>query len=133
MKIYCKSIKTWAAAAFVASGCLLVAQAPGIKRTFIQQEDISMPGREARIAQVEIAPGSSAGRHTHPGEEISYVIEGVMEVEVEGRPVKVVKAGESFIIPMGAKHNAHNKGTVPVKLVGVYLVEKGKPVATQAP
>ena len=92
-----------------------------------------MPGREARVAQVEIAPGSSAGRHTHPGEEISYVIEGVMEVEVEGRPVKVVKAGESFIIPNGAKHNAHNKGTVPVKLVGVYLVEKGKPVATPAP
>ncbi len=133
MKIQWNSIWTWAAATVLASGCLLVAQAPGIKRTFIQQEDISMPGREARVAQVEIAPGSSAGRHTHPGEEISYVIEGVMEVEVEGRPMKTVKAGESFIIPNGAKHNAHNKGTVPVKLVGVYLVEKGKPVATPAP
>jgi len=117
----------------VAAGGVLIAQAPGIQRTFIQQEDISMPGREARVAKVEIAPGSSAGRHTHPGEEISYVIQGEMEVEVEGKPVQKVKAGESFIIPNGAKHNAHNRGSVPVKLVGVYLVEKGKPVATPAP
>ena len=133
MHIPIQSIRKWGLAALIAAGGVLIAQAPGITRTFIQQEDISIPGREARVARVEIAPGSSAGRHTHPGEEISYVTQGEMEVEVEGRATLKVKAGESFIIPNGAKHNAHNKGTVTVKLVGIYLVEKGKPVATPAP
>ena len=133
MKIQIKKIHPWSLSAFVAAAGLLLAQAPGIQRTFIQQQDISVPGREARVARVEIAPGKSAGRHTHPGEEISYVIEGELEVDVEGKPPQRVKAGESFIIPNGAKHNAHNKGAMPVKLVGVYLVEKDKPFATPAP
>ena len=133
MQIQLKTIRNAAASAIVATAGLMLAQAPGIQRTFIQQQDISIPNREARVARVEIAPGKSAGRHTHPGEEISYVIEGELEVEVEGKPPVKVKAGESFIIPNGAKHNAHNRGAAPVKLVGVYLVEKDKPFATPAP
>jgi len=112
---------------------LLVSQNPGIQRTIVLRKDVSVPGREAVIARVEIAPGSSAGRHTHAGEEISYVMEGELEVLVEGQPPQNVKTGESFVIPNGARHDAHNKGTVPVKLAAVYLVEKGKPLATPAP
>ena len=111
----------------------MLAQAPGIQRTIVKRADVSVPGREAVIAKVEIAPGSTAGRHTHFGEEISYVMEGEMEVLVEGQPPLTVKAGESFVITNGAKHDARNKGLVPVKLVAVYLVEKGKPLATPAP
>jgi quercetin dioxygenase-like cupin family protein len=111
----------------------LFAQNPAIQRTIVQRKDISMPGREAVVARVEIAPGGSAGRHTHTGEEISYVMDGELEVLIEGQPPLTVKTGESFIIPAGAKHDAHNKGTVPVKLAAVYLVEKGKPLATPAP
>jgi quercetin dioxygenase-like cupin family protein len=111
----------------------LFAQAPGIQRTIVERKDISVPGREAVVARVEIAPGSYAGRHTHPGEEISYVMEGELEVLIEGQPPLIVKSGGAFIIPAGAKHDAHNKGTVPVKLVGIYVVEKGKPLATPAP
>ena len=55
----------------LAAAALLCAQNPGIKRTIVQKKDISVPGREAVVAKVEIAPGSSAGRHTHAGEEIS--------------------------------------------------------------
>ncbi|HXJ42228.1 MAG TPA: cupin domain-containing protein [Bryobacteraceae bacterium] len=119
-------------AALVAA-TLVVAQNPGIQRTVVARQDVSVPNHEAVIASVTIAPGASSGRHTHPGEEISYIIEGEMEVLVEGQPTKRLKAGEGFVIPSGAKHDAHNVGTVPVKLAGIYYVEKGKPLATPAP
>jgi quercetin dioxygenase-like cupin family protein len=106
------------------------AQNPGITRTIINRKDISMPGREAVIARVEIAPGAFAGRHTHPGEEISYILEGEGEILIEGQPALKVKPGDSFIIPTGAVHDAHNTGTQPLKLVGIYLVDKSKPMAT---
>lgn len=111
----------------------LFAQNSGVTRTVINRKDISMPGREAVIAKVELAPGKSAGRHTHPGEEISYVLEGEGEILIDGQPVQKVKAGDSFIIPAGAIHDAHNTGTQPMRLVGIYLVDKSKPMATPAP
>jgi quercetin dioxygenase-like cupin family protein len=123
----------------VAAGVLLFArmplpaQNPGVQRTVVQRKDISAPGREAVIARVEIAPGAAAGRHTHPGEEITYVMEGEGEILIEGQPPLKVKAGDGFVVPAGAKHDARNTGTQPVKLAIVYVVEKGKPLATPAP
>lgn len=117
----------------VAAGAVLLAQNPGVQRTVVQKKDISVPGREAVIARIEIAPGASAGRHTHPGEEISYVMEGEGEILIEGQAPLKVKAGEGFVVPAGAKHDAHNTGTQPLKLAAVYVVEKGKPLATPAP
>lgn len=128
-----KSISKWSAAAGALVAVALFAQNPGIQRTILQRKDISMPGREAVIARVEIAPGTYAGRHTHPGEEISYVLEGEAEILVEGQLALKVKAGDSFIIPSGAKHDAHNTGTQPLRLVGIYLVDKSQPMATPAP
>lgn len=125
-----KSIRIIVMAALAAA---LFAQNPGIKRTVVQRQDVSFPGHEAVIANVELAVGSQAGRHTHAGEEISYVMEGELEVTVEGQPAHVYKAGEGFIIPSGAKHNAVNVGKTPVHLAAVYYVEKGKPLATPAP
>jgi quercetin dioxygenase-like cupin family protein len=99
----------------------------------VKKGDVSVPGREAVIARVEIAPQASAGRHTHPGDEISYVTEGEGEILMEGKPALKVKAGDGFVIPGGVKHDAHNTGAQPLKLIGVYVVEKGKPLATPAP
>lgn len=127
-----KAISKWSAVGVLLVSGALVAQNPGIQRTIIQRKDISIPGREAVIARVEIAVGASAGRHTHPGEEISYILEGQGDISVEGQPVQHVKAGDSFIIPNGAIHDAHNTGTVPMRLVGVYLVDKSQPMATPA-
>ncbi|HXA49747.1 MAG TPA: cupin domain-containing protein [Candidatus Acidoferrum sp.] len=110
----------------------LYSQNPGIQRTLVARADVSVPGREAVVARVEIAPGSAAGRHTHPGDEISYVLEGEVEILVDGQPVRRVKAGDGFVIPAGAIHDARNAGTVPAKLAGIYVVEKGKPLATPA-
>ena len=117
----------------VAAGVLLLAQNPGVQRTVVQRKDISVPGREAVIAHVEIAPGASAGRHTHPGEEISYVMEGEGEVLIQGEPALKIKAGDGFVVPNSAIHDAHNTGTQPLKLAAIYVVEKGKPLATPVP
>ena len=67
---------------------------------------MSVPGREAVIARVELAPGASAGRHTHPGDEISYVIDGEAEIIVQGQLTRKVKDGDGFVIPAGAIHDA---------------------------
>src|SRR5215469_15111615 len=114
-------------------GAVLWAQNPGIQRTVVKRNDVSVPGREAVIVRAEIAPGARAGRHTHPGEEISYVMEGEGEILVDGKPPLRVKAGEGFVVPNGAKHDARNTGSGTLKLSVVYLVEKGKPIATPAP
>ena len=111
----------------------LVAQTPAITRTVVTRKDVSVPGREAVVARVEIIPGGSAGRHTHPGDEISYIMEGEGEILMEGQPPLKVKAGDGFVVPVGVKHDAHNTGTTTLKLVGVYVVEKGKPLTTPAP
>ena len=126
-------MKLFSIPALLLTVAALLAQNPGIQRTILQRKDISVPGREAVIARVEIAPGASAGRHTHPGEEISYVLDGEAEILVEGQPPLKVKGGDSFVIPNGAKHDAHNTGAAPLHLAAVYLVEKGKPMATPAP
>jgi len=99
----------------------------------VKTADVSVPGREAVLANIEIAPGATSGRHTHPGDEISYVTEGEGELLVEGKPTQKLKPGEGLIVPGGVKHEARNTGTAPLKLVGVYVVEKGKPLATPAP
>jgi quercetin dioxygenase-like cupin family protein len=112
---------------------VLSSQNPAIKRTVVKTGDLSVPGREAVIANVEIASGGSSGRHTHPGEEVSYVLSGEGEILMEGKPPLKVKGGDGFIVPGGTKHDAHNTGTQPLRLIAVYVVEKGKPLATPAP
>jgi quercetin dioxygenase-like cupin family protein len=115
------------------AAAVLLAQTSGFQRTIVERGDVSVPGREAVVARVEIAPGANAGRHTHPGDEISYIIEGSGELTMEGQPVHKVKAGDGFVVPAGQKHDMRNTGSVTLKLAGVYVIEKGKPLATPAP
>ena len=109
-----------------------VAQQSGFKRTVLQQVDLSVPGREAVTAVAELQPGAAAGRHTHPGEEIGYIVEGTVVVEIDGKPPMTLAAGKAFLIPAGAIHNATNKGTGAARVLATYIIEKGKPVATPA-
>jgi quercetin dioxygenase-like cupin family protein len=138
-----KSIQRWTAGGLLTAGLVVVgfvaaasglwAQNPGIKRTVVFTGDVSVPGREARIASVEIAPGANAGRHTHPGDEITYVMEGQGELLIDGEPTLKFKAGDGFVVKAGLKHDARNTGTQPLKLAAIYVVEKGKPIATPVP
>src|SRR5262245_35078623 len=93
-------------ALLVAVAAVLTAQAPSITRTVLQRADMSVSGREAVTAKAEFPAGGSTGKHTHPGEEISYVSEGSINLEVDGMPAKTLKAGDVFLIPMGKVHNA---------------------------
>ena len=110
----------------------LFAQAPGFSRTMVTKGDIADPSREAVIARVEIIPGGVVGWHTHPGEEISYITDGQATLMIAGQAPRKVSAGEGFVIPAGVVHNARNEGASAVKLVGVYVVEKCKPLASPA-
>jgi quercetin dioxygenase-like cupin family protein len=121
------------ALALFGGASVLYAQSSGLTRTVLTKADVSVPGREAVVARVELAAGAKAGRHTHPGDEISYVLEGETQLLLNGQAPRLVKAGESFVIPAGVVHDAHNISNKPVKLVGVYVVEKGKPLASPAP
>jgi quercetin dioxygenase-like cupin family protein len=109
------------------------AQQPGFKRTILQQADMSIPGKEAVTGIAELQPNASAGRHSHPGEEIGYVLEGIVLVEQDGQPARTVSAGQTFLIPAGTVHNATNRGVGAVRILSTYIVEKGKPLATPAP
>jgi quercetin dioxygenase-like cupin family protein len=102
----------------------------GFKRTPVQQGDLSVPGREGVQAIAEISPGAESGRHTHPGEEFGYVLEGMITLEIQGKPAAMKHAGEGFIIPAGTVHNAKNTSKAAAKVLATYFVEKGKPVAT---
>jgi len=113
----------------------LAAAAPAqaqVKRTPVLTADVAAPGREAVVVRGEIDPGASAARHTHPGDEISYITEGEAELLVDGEAPRVVKAGEAFVVPAGKVHGARNSGPAPLRFVGVYVVDKGKPLAVPA-
>lgn len=109
-----------------------VALAQGIKRTPLQKIDFP-DNYTTYTALAEIGPGGSAGRHTHPGIETGYVMEGEADLVIEGKPDQRIKAGESYSIPAGVVHDAKVHGDKSLKIIGIYVVERGKPLATPAP
>jgi quercetin dioxygenase-like cupin family protein len=137
-EVYMKTIRMIAVAAavlFAGNGLapdMARAQQPGVKRTDLQQHDLSVPGREVVQVRVDIAPGVLAPNHSHPGEEIAYVIEGLLEYQLEGKPPVTLKAGEVLFIPAGTIHSAKNVGSVNGAELATYIVEKGKPLVTLA-
>jgi quercetin dioxygenase-like cupin family protein len=106
------------------------AQPVGARRIDLQRHDLSIPGREVVQVMVELEPGTTAPRHTHPGEEIIYVLEGTWEYTVEGQPPVTLKAGDVLFIPAGTIHAARNVGTGRGAELATYIVEKGKPLLT---
>jgi quercetin dioxygenase-like cupin family protein len=119
----------------VASGLALYAaraQAPGITRTDLQRHDLSVPGREVVQVRVDFAPGAAFGKHSHPGEEIAYVLEGSLEYQVDGTAPVTLKTGEALFIPAGTIHSAKNVGSANGAELATYIVEKGKPIVVLA-
>ena len=102
----------------------------GFNRIDLQRHDLSAPGREAIQVRVDFDAGAAFGKHTHPGEEIIYVVEGTLEYQVEGKPPVTLKAGDVLFIPAGTVHAAKNVGTGNGAELATYIVEKGKPLLT---
>ena len=123
--------KLFVALLVLGSMTAMLAQAPAFKRTVLQTVETSIAGRDAVTAKAELPAGVSSGLHTHPGEELGYVVEGSVTLLMDGKST-VVKAGEAFAIPAGKVHSATNTGTAQATIVSTYIVEKGKPLATPA-
>ena len=104
------------------------AQQPGIKRTDALRHDLGVPGREVIQVRVDFDPGVAFGKHSHPGAEVAYVLEGTLEYQLEGQPPVTLKAGEALFIPAGTMHAAKNVGTGNAAELATYIVEKGKPL-----
>ena len=133
-----KSVKLIAVATIAATvvGLLTIqtldAQQPGFKRVELQRGDLSVAGREVVVVRGEFEPGAMVGRHSHPGEESTYILEGTVQLEIDGKPPVISKAGDVIFIPAGTIHSAKNIGTTPAKVLATYIVEKGKPLSTPA-
>ena len=129
-------IRSVVATALIVGGLLVQhaspAQPTGITRTDLQRHDLSAPGREAVQVRVDFAPGAGFPRHSHPGEEIIYVLGGLLEYRVDGKALITLKAGDVLFVPAGTIHAAKNVGDSTASELATYIVAKGKPLLTLA-
>ena len=130
-----KTLQTIAGATLIAAAGFSTILAQGeevrlgsVERTDLLREDLSIPGHEVIQVLVEFAPGVMAPGHSHPGEEIVYVVEGLLEYVIDGKPPITLKAGETLFVPYGATHSAKNVGTGNAAELATYIVEIGKPL-----
>lgn len=120
-----------AAAVIAASGLALhstQAQTSGINRTDVVRHHLNVPGREVIQVRADFAPGAAFGRHSHPGAEVAFVLEGTLEYQLKGKPPVTLKAGQALFIPEGVIHSAKNVGTTNASELATYIVEKGLPL-----
>jgi quercetin dioxygenase-like cupin family protein len=108
-----------------------IAQQPGIKRTPLQKLDFPA-GYNTVTAIAEVPAGGASGRHSHPGMETGYVMEGELELVIDGKEPMKLKAGESYQIPEGVVHDA-KAGNKPFKVLAIYIVKASEPLAKPAP
>jgi quercetin dioxygenase-like cupin family protein len=108
------------------------APTPGVNRKILSQTDGPTPGYVTILVEAEIEPGVTVGRHTHPGIESAYVLEGGLEVPIEGQPTRMLKPGDAFVVPPMTPHAGSKNGDKKTKIVSTYIVEKGKPLVSPA-
>jgi quercetin dioxygenase-like cupin family protein len=112
----------------------LVAAADGLaarlERTEVQRAPSSIPGREIVQVLTRIPAGVESGWHTHPGEEVGYIVAGTVEMMIEGRPTLTLHAGDGFLIPPRTPHDARDVGPGTGQMLSTYLVEVGEPLST---
>jgi len=106
------------------------ASSGGVTRKILSQTDGPAPGYVTVLVEAEIEAGVAVGRHTHPGVESAYVLEGGFELPVEGQPTRMIKAGDGFQVPANTPHAGGKPGTTKSRLLITYVVEKGKPLAS---
>lgn len=131
-----KSARIFATAVLIAGSGLTLhvaqAQLGDTKRTDLMRHDLSAPGREVIQVMVEFAPGVVAPRHSHPGEELVYIVGGALEYQLDGQPPMTLKAGDVLFIPAGGVHAVRNVGSGKATELATYIVEKGKPLLVLA-
>lgn len=118
------------AALLVASSA--AADEKGVSRKDLSRHDLSNPGHEAIQMEVTLEPKAEVPKHRSPGEEIVYVLRGVVEYRLEGQPPARLKRGDSLFIPDGVIHSVKNVGAGPATQINTYIVTKGKPLLEPA-
>jgi quercetin dioxygenase-like cupin family protein len=106
--------------------------AGGVTRKILSQTDGPAPGYETLLVEATIEAGVAVGRHTHPGIESAYVLEGGFELPIQGQATRMLKAGDAVQIPPETPHAGGKAGTAKSRLIITYVVQKGKPLATPA-
>ena len=101
-----------------------------LRRTELQRSASSVPGREIVQVLTEIPCGVGSGWHTHPGEEVGYIVAGTVRMSVRGREPRLLQAGEGFLIPPDTPHDAVDVGPDTGRMLSTYLVETGRPLTT---
>ena len=104
----------------------------GVTRKILSQTDGPAAGYETLLVEATIEAGVPVGRHTHPGIESAYVLEGGFELPVEGQATRMLKAGDGFQIPPHTPHAGGKPGTARTRVLITYNLEKGKPLASPA-
>ena len=117
-------------AAFGVAATARQAAAPTFTRTVLQDQPLSAKDRHGLMSRSDFQPGAESGRHTHPGEEFGYVLEGTIELMEDGKPARRLKAGDFIFVPPNTVHNAKNVGTGMLRVLSTYVLETGKPMAT---
>jgi quercetin dioxygenase-like cupin family protein len=108
------------------------AASAGVTRKILSQTDGPAPGYTTVLVEATIEAGVKVGRHTHPGIESAYVLEGGFELPIQGQPTKTLKAGDAFQIPPETPHAGGAAGSAKSKILITYIVEKAKPLASPA-
>ena len=106
--------------------------AGGVTRKILSQTDGPAPGYVTLLVEATIEAGVPVGRHTHPGIESAYVLEGGFELPIQGQPTRTLKAGDAFQIPAETPHAGGKPGDAKSRVLITYVVEKGKPLASPA-
>jgi quercetin dioxygenase-like cupin family protein len=123
--------------AVLVGGLAYAQQAPlqpsPVKRTPLGKVEVPGSNYEVVFGITELAPGFKSGRHSHPGHVLAYVAEGEFWYHIDGQPEKIYKVGEALQLPDRAIHNEGAAGSSPVKVMAVFVVEKGKPLVQPAP
>jgi quercetin dioxygenase-like cupin family protein len=101
-----------------------------LKRTELQRQASSIPGREIVQVLTEIPVGVESGWHTHPGEEVGYILAGTVEMRIEGKPTLTLHAGDPFLMPPGTPHNALDVGPGLGMMLSTYIVDPTQSLAT---
>jgi quercetin dioxygenase-like cupin family protein len=92
------------------------------------RQDLDVADREVIQVRVDFDAGVTSPKHSHPGVEVAYVIEGTFEYQLEGRAPITLKAGDSLYIPAGTVHLAKNVGSGKASELATYIVKKGTPL-----
>ena len=102
--------------------------APASIKIELQRGDLTGKHMNIIVNYFEVPPGATVGRHTHPGEEVVYVIEGGTLEDADGT-MHTFKAGSAMIYPRGVPHaGVKVVGDKALKMLNVFIVDKDKPV-----